>query len=447
MTAWVLWALLSLFCSGFFAFSMFGERQDARLFMPGDTSHGHYQIELACSSCHYENEDGEMGFQEQSCQNCHAKDLEDNHDSHPKAKFTDPRNADRLLALDASRCVTCHTEHNPDRTHAMGVTVPKDYCQKCHQDVAENRPSHQGLGFETCSTSGCHNYHDNTALYEDFLIKHADEPDHKTKFNILLRNVADEKHSKDEREEISSKQDIAEQTTPLRLEDADFSQRQGKATETVLKDWSHSSHAKAGVNCSDCHLGEQKVWIDRPSPRQCQSCHEQEVTGFLSGKHGMKFAAGLGYMKPSASHLEFKASRAHQDMTCSSCHSSHSFNTETASFKACISCHNDQHSQQFSKSKHFDLWAEKGHKGGVSCATCHMPRLKAKGDDERVYHVQHNQNDNLRPNEKMIRSVCMDCHGLKFSIDALADPELVKRNFIGLPKKHIESIDMATSRP
>ena len=38
--------------------------------------------------------------------------------------------------------------------------------------------------------------------------------------------------------------------------------------------------------------------------------------------------------------------------------------------------------------------------------------------------TSHNQSDGLRPNEKMIRPVCLDCHGLGFAIDALADDDL-----------------------
>ena len=38
--------------------------------------------------------------------------------------------------------------------------------------------------------------------------------------------------------------------------------------------------------------------------------------------------------------------------------------------------------------------------------------------------TSHNQNDGLRSNEKMIRPVCLDCHGLGFAIDALADDDL-----------------------
>jgi hypothetical protein len=40
----------------------------------------------------------------------------------------------------------------------------------------------------------------------------------------------------------------------------------------------------------------------------------------------------------------------------------------------------------------------------------------------------------------------MNCHGLAFSLDALADVALVKTNFIGRPARHIESIDLALRR-
>ena len=80
---------------------------------------------------------------------------------------------------------------------------------------------------------------------------------------------------------------------------------------------------------------------------------------------------------------------------------------------------------------------------GVSCATCHLPREIHKNDGKKIITTQHNQNDNLRPNEKMLRSVCMYCHGLGFSIDALADTRLVNTNFVGKPSRHVQSLDMA----
>jgi len=77
---------------------------------------------------------------------------------------------------------------------------------------------------------------------------------------------------------------------------------------------------------------------------------------------------------------------------------------------------------------------------GVSCATCHMPRVE--DDDDNVF-VQHNQNNNLRPNEKMLREVCMDCHGMQFSMNALADTQLIDQCFGESSTVQIESINMA----
>ena len=60
--------------------------------------------------------------------------------------------------------------------------------------------------------------------------------------------------------------------------------------------------------------------------------------------------------------------------------------------------------------------------------------------------VLHNQNANLRPNDKMVREVCARCHGLPFTLDALADANLVRRNFAGAPGVRNDSIHMALTR-
>jgi hypothetical protein len=43
----------------------------------------------------------------------------------------------------------------------------------------------------------------------------------------------------------------------------------------------------------------------------------------------------------------------------------------------------------------------------------------------------------------MLRSACMGCHGLQFSLDALADRALIERNFDGRPSARVKSIEMA----
>jgi hypothetical protein len=282
------------------------------------------------------------------------------------------------------------------------------------------------MTFDTCATAGCHNYHDNSALYEDFLVKHAEGSDVLDVMKILGREP------------------LKKNDKSLGVAEADFA-RHGVAPDPhVLEEWSDSVHALAGVSCSDCH-DQGGQWVEKPNHESCKACHQAEVEGFFGGHHGMRLAQGLSPMKPSMAKLPMHAGAAHKELSCVSCHGSHGFDREEASVKACMQCHNDDHSNQYLNSQHFQLWAEKGLEGGgVSCATCHMPRIKDSSD--KGYRVQHNQNDNLRPNEKMIRGVCMNCHGLEFSIDALADEELVNRNFIGQPSKHVESINMAVER-
>ena len=145
-------------------------------------------------------------------------------------------------------------------------------------------------------------------------------------------------------------------------------------------------------------------------------------------------------MQPAAGHVE---------LGCVSCHAAHRFDTRHAAVDACLTCHADQHSLAYEGSPHHALWqreqdGELPPGSGVSCATCHMPRVDYEPNDwtSRIL-VQHNQSATLQPNEKMIRPVCQVCHGLGFAIDALADRALIDNNFRGLADVHVESIDMA----
>ena len=114
-------------------------------------------------------------------------------------------------------------------------------------------------------------------------------------------------------------------------------------------------------------------------------------------------------------------------------------------------CHNDTHTLAYTGSPHFRLWQEelRGELpagSGVSCATCHMPRIEYDVSDwlARVM-VDHNQSANLSPNSGMIRSACLQCHGLEFSIDALADQRLIDSNFAGRPTVHVQTMDLAAA--
>ena len=424
---------------------LYGE--DKTELLIGETTYGHYQIEMACETCHTSPFGGQEVLQN-ACLNCHAEELEMVNDSHPKSKFTDPRNADLLEIIDARYCVSCHTEHHKDKTLAMGLTLPADYCFHCHQDIGEDRESHKDLAFDSCASAGCHNYHDNRALYEGFLLRHSDEPIFKAIAQIPARTG-----------EVNYRQKHPE-VRAMTVADAKLTDFKGELNDEIIHQWVTSAHGRNGIECVDCHRDEKvsAEWIDKPNHNQCRSCHSQQTQGFLEGKHGMRLADAvsqpLNAIKPVESDLAFKDNSLQVSHSCSACHSSHEFNTQTAAVESCLGCHNDEHSLAFLQSPHYSLWQQEvageiPENAGVSCATCHMHReIKggSKGKDGSVVTVVHNQNLTLRPNEKMIRPVCMNCHGLGFAIDALADEALIRNNFNGRPSEHIPSIDMVLER-
>jgi hypothetical protein len=452
MRYWCIWAGVTLAIGVYLAAGML--RSDAAvepllasargLLLPGATTHGHYQIELVCESCHTKPFASGEDLQT-ACEGCHGSDLSAAEDKHPLSKFTDPRNAPLLANVDASRCVTCHTEHRPEITAAMSVSLPADVCAHCHAEIADDRPSHAGMAFDTCANAGCHNFHDNRALYEDFLLRHLHQP---------------QTHASEPKPELDFLQigpmlpDYPSQLYPvveLRAADADAPVAHQRS-KTAMNDWLASSHARAGVNCSACHQplvdGKQTAWADHPEPRACSTCHGTQVKGFLAGRHGMRAATVLGQMVVADARLPMREAAIDKHVGCTSCHGAHGFDTSKAEADACLGCHADEHSVAWRSSPHGRLSSSADRDEAVTCATCHMPRVRHRDPtfDVSWTSVEHNQNDTLRPNEKMIRPVCLTCHGLAFAIDALADPALIRRNFAGQPSRHVPSLDMAETR-
>jgi len=416
--------------------------EDKSALLPGRTTDAHHQIEMECAACHT-NEKNEniftsSGVPNSACTECHGEDLSHFSDSHPVIKFKNPENAIYLEHLNVRDCITCHREHNQKITEEMSVTVPKDYCAHCHQDVLTTYDSHKGLAFDTCTDAGCHNYHDNVALAPSYLLKHYGEKDFLDKPSLLQTNRMERMI-----------EDGFKVRSPLKLDEVDVpSDVASKLTNLkgVKSDWHHSAHATAGVNCKDCHQPEQTPkWIDKPKAEQCAICHTHEDHDFKKGKHGMRLAhKGLEPMKASLARIPMHEAVGHKALDCNACHQTHRYDTKYAAYNSCVECHDDEHTQNYTKSKHFKLWKNElsGHAEmgtGVSCATCHMPKI------ERNRHtiVNHDQSSNLRPNEKMIREVCTDCHGLQFSMNAMMDGELIKNNFSKKPTKHHEGIQWA----
>ena len=414
---------------------------DKTLFEPGPMTDGHHQIAEACTSCHTPF----GGVAQDACLACHQEELAESRDAHGSRKFFDPRNAVQLERLDVRQCIVCHTEHRPEITVAAGVTLPPDYCSVCHADVARVRPSHADLSFASCATAGCHNFHDNRALYEDFLL-------------AQLRASPGDPAGPGLAMPATFPGTLPPRTTPTAIEPgdrlpltaADADAPAAAARPELVERWAGSAHARAGIGCADCHQagGEGAAsWTDEPPREMCGHCHEREPRGFLAGKHGMRLAAGLGPMTPALARLPMKPEASSLALGCGSCHDVHDVDLRAASVEACLSCHADEHSESYPGSPHArtrenELAGTSEPGSGVSCASCHMPRLPDGGE----VLVQHNQNANLRPNEKMIREVCLTCHSLALTIDALADPESIRRNFSGPPALHVESLDMVRAR-
>ena len=426
--------------ASYYAFLIF-IADDKSVLLIGDISYDHGQIELVCTACHRVPFRGAEVMQE-ACVDCHAEGLELAQDSHPRSTFTDPRNVDRVKLLDARYCVSCHVEHKPRSENPPETTQPKDFCFQCHGTISDDRPSHTGISFDTCANSGCHNFHDNRSLYEDFLLEHAFDKNTK---DIPILPSKNSSHLYQLYNPKLRSLDSTSVDTPI-----------DRNNFSIVREWEMSSHAKIGINCGDCHQPDKHLqWVDKPVETICSNCHKQELSSFTQGKHGMRLShqldSKLTPMIPAKSHLKFNQTSQSKELTCLGCHGAHLFDTRKAAIEGCLECHNDSHSKAYKQSPHYELWLKEiegtlPKNSGVSCATCHLPRLTIMEDGKKRILVEHNQNHNLRPNEKMIRPVCMQCHGLRFSIDALADEGLIERNFIGEASRHIPSIDMALER-
>ncbi len=443
---WLLWLLLTIVIAWGLGYKMFTESADKSIFMPGDLSPGHHQLADACDACHVDAFGGGEILQ-QACVDCHGKDRVKPFDSHPSKKFKDPRNAELLENIDALHCVSCHTEHKAEITVKDGVTQPEDFCFYCHQGIAQDRPSHEGMGFDSCKDSGCHNFHNNRALYTDYLIKHLSEPP------TLSRAILPKKEFINVIDEIV---EYPRENYPVvQLTEKDIDAEEKLTLKTDIKEqWLATAHARSGVNCTACHGGKPTAsgdtgWKERPDHTACATCHTVEVERFIEGKHGMRLKQGLTPMTPEKAILPMKETASHRELNCNSCHAAHTFDVNEEAVESCLVCHDDDHSLAYKNSTHYALWkkqlnGETEAGTGVSCASCHMPRVKYDVSEwmSRTI-VDHNQSANLSPNTKMVRSSCAHCHGLEFVLDALADETLINDNFSSKPKKHIPTMDLA----
>ena len=214
--------------------------------------------------------------------------------------------------------------------------------------------------------------------------------------------------------------------------------------QKIERQWQGSAHALAEVNCSSCHQNdESKAFIAKPTYESCTSCHEQSVDTFLLGKHGVRTLEGLSPLTPAMAHLPMKDSSLDKQMNCNTCHNAHTVNTYEASVDSCLSCHNDNHSLNYKNSPHAEIFREIGtlprpNSDSVTCATCHLPR-EAAGDEVVV---NHNNTYTLKPRDRMVKEVCMNCHGVEHSYNSIFDDELVEANFARPPTEDLRTFEL-----
>lgn len=212
----------------------------------------------------------------------------------------------------------------------------------------------------------------------------------------------------------------------------------------IEQQWQTSAHAFSEVNCSSCHQnGETKAFVAKPTEESCRSCHESSVDTFLLGKHGIRTLEGLSSLTPAMAHLPMKDGVADKQMNCNTCHNVHTVNTYQASVDSCLTCHSDRHSLNYKNSPHANIFQEIGtlprpNQNSVTCATCHLPR-EVSGDQVLV---NHNNTYTLKPRDRMVKEVCMNCHGVEHAYNSIFDDELVEANFARPPNQKLSTFKL-----
>lgn len=221
-----------------------------------------------------------------------------------------------------------------------------------------------------------------------------------------------------------------------------------KVTPTQLEEinqlWQKGAHALTEVNCSSCHQNEvTKELVAKPTAESCRSCHENSVETFLLGKHGIRTLESLSPLTPAMAHLPMKESAQDLQLNCNSCHNVHSVNTSVAAVDSCLTCHNDTHSLNYRNSAHAKTAVNlsslpRPNQKTVTCATCHLPRNAV---EDNVL-VNHNNTYTLLPRDRMVKEVCLNCHGLEHAYNSIFDDRLVEANFARSPTQKMATFEL-----
>lgn len=151
--------------------------------------------------------------------------------------------------------------------------------------ITDGRPSHAGMEINSCTSAGCHNFHNIRALYTGILTKHMDDPNDFNRARVPGR-------------EFYRRAGRNHRLPTRQLPVAGLVARRYGRTRPctgdgdIEQEWLRTARARSGVNCSACHQprddqGERTGWQDKPAMAACTVCHGIKSERFGKGKHGM----------------------------------------------------------------------------------------------------------------------------------------------------------------
>ena len=253
----------------------------------------------------------------------------------------------------------------------------------------------------------------------------------------------------------------------------------------MIDSWKESKHAEMGVGCLSCHQaekGEFDAFLHHgtyvgltPTPKDCATCHEQEVEENTKSKHAYQFwlmANTDGAIFNPIIGTKQGCNSCHTISNpwpdgsigeCDACHTKHSFSLEVArNPQTCGECHlgpDHPHIEIYNESKHGNIFAAKGKDWDLSydskelngipieapvCTTCHMDsaigvkathnvserlswEMQAPWSYRTVWYDEE-LGDWQEKNDRM-RQVCKNCHAPSFIEDHFLAYDLVNLQY------------------
>lgn len=383
-----------------------------RLFMPGEVTTSHQELEDDCSQCHVRLADT---TQTQLCLDCHdlvELDLESNKGFHGRNK-----NAK------GSECKICHAEHK-----GRGANIT--WLDKDNFDHFDTDYELDGKHLQT----KCVNCHVEDKLYREAPSK--------------CINC----HKEDDSHEGTLGKQCADCHNPQGWTGSVFDH--DKTDFKLVK--SHKT-----VSCESCHI-EGKY---KDTPKNCYACHS--VRDVHQNRFGMKCQSCHEPKKWDSSTFdhnrdtEYRIKGSHKSVTCHTCHTPTKANaTKQKGNRKCVNCHklddvhkggngkkcSQCHSEEKWQDTKFDHDTEtefplKGAHKDVSCHTCHQ------GTSDREISSDcfdcHQQNDAHQGQEG---ENCAQCHNekswtssVRFDHDLTDFPLIGQHVAVGCESCHLSS--------